>query len=772
MNCSFSNLHQWLCLIVLGALLTACNTTKYVAEDELLYTGAEIEFTEDSKIRKRKTLTSELQSLTQPKTNSGLQLGIYNTFHNPDKTGGIGNWISDRLGQEPVLFQLPQANRSHLLMEDYLQDNGYFNSGVAFDTLIQDKTVQAVYNVNSDGQYEIRNIYLLKDSTMLDSLIRANQRKAELETGQAYRISELDAERTRLEQLARDRGYFRFNKDFLYFFADTTVGNLQTDLYLRIKPPTDSTQHEPYYIDEVYVYPTYNLDKNTGNFVTDTIQYEDLQIIQNYDFVKPATLDRAIAQERGDLFNESFQQQTVNHLLDLGIFKFVNMKFETFTENDTNWVRRYVYLTPALTQDVSAEIEVNTEATNSLGSALSVTYASRNLFKGAESFNATLSGGIETQLQRRDSSFARSNSFINTLELTAQADLILPRYIDPFNWVKTLSSFYVPKTRISIANNFQRRTTFFTINSFRFEYAYDWQETRYRHHTLTPFNINQVNLLNTSDEFEKILAANPRLQAGFNNTLIAGLKYQYTFSNQEINTLNNYTFFRGGVETSGNLTNLLINATGGQDERPYRILGTPLAQYVRFDTEVRHNILNPSNSFVTRLLVGVGIPYSNSSVMPYIKQFFVGGANSLRAFQLRSVGPGSTPIDANSTDNGQLFDRTGDIRLEANVEYRFDIIPYVEGAVFADIGNIWLLRDRDNDDRIPEAEFNFDRFYKELAVGTGIGLRFDFTFVLLRLDAAIPLRNPNLPGGPDWTFDRITPLSNSVTYNLAIGYPF
>ncbi len=605
----------------------------------------------------------------------------------------------------------------------------------------------------------------------MNALILANQKKSALQVGQPYRIAKLDAERNRLERLARNRGFFQFDKSYLYFFADTTVGQQQTDLFLRIKPPSDSTQHEPFYIADVVVYPTYNLDQSIGTFETDTLYYEDLQIIQNYDFVKPATLARAVAQKPGDLFSQSFQQQTVNHLLDLGIFKFVNIKYETFTRNDTNWVRRYLYLTPALTQGVTAEIEVNTEATNSLGSALSVSYSSRNLFEGAESFNAKLSAGLETQLRARDSAFANSNSFVNTLELTAQADLVLPRYIDPFNFVKTISSFYVPKTRISIANNFQRRTSFFTINSFQLEYAYEWRETRYRSHTLTPLNINQINLLNTSDEFEAILDANPRLRAGFNNTLIAGLQYKYTFSNQEINTLKDHTFFRGTVETSGNLASLLVNATNNQATKPYRVLDTPLAQYVRFDTEWRHSILQKSSSLVGRLLVGVGIPYNNSSIMPYIKQFFVGGANSLRAFQLRSVGPGSMPLVV-SENRRQQFDRTGDIRLEANVEYRFDLIPYVEGAVFADVGNIWLLQDQDNDNRIPEAEFSFNRFPKELAVGAGLGLRFDFTFVLFRFDAAVPLRNPNLPDGPDWVFDRITPLSESVVYNLAIGYPF
>lgn len=760
-------------LLLAATMFSSCGGTKYVGEGQLLYTGAQVEFVDSPNVKRKKKLSADLEALAKPSPNSKFSLGIYNTFHNPNKEKGLGNWISRTLGQAPVIFQIQDAEQSYLIMEDYLKDHGYFNSKVTFDTIVKAKEVSVTYNVKSPGQYSIREIFLPADSTPLTHLIHENQKKSVLKTQEAYKLTNINAERIRLAKIANDRGFYAFNENYLYFFVDTTAGTdeLLADIYVEVKNPTDSTQHELYYMEDVYVYPTYNLDGDASRFISDTVRYEDLHIIKNYDFIDPPTLKRSIAQDRGELFSASRQDQTVNHLLDLGVFKFVNMRYQTLVRNDTNYLQRRIFLTPALTQDVTAEVEVNTEASNSLGSAISVTYRNRNLFQGAEAFNASLSGGIETQIGQPNMANATgSTSFVNTLELTGQANLIFPRFIVPFGLAKKVSSFYVPKTRFTISDNFQRRTSFFTINSFRFEYAYDWQETRYKRHSFSPLNINQVNLLNTSGAFDTILMQNPRLRASFNNTFIAGLSYQFTYSNQELNLIKDYTFFKGQIETSGNAARLLTS-TFGQNQEPYQLFGTPFSQYVRFDTEIRHNIVKPKNSLVGRLLVGVGIPYGNSFIMPYIKQFFVGGANSVRAFQIRSVGPGSIPRDPNA-ETANFFDRTGDIKVEANLEYRFDIFSFLKGAVFTDAGNVWLLRDRDQDDIVPEAEFHFNRFYKELAFGAGLGLRLDFTFVLLRLDAAIPLHNPNQLGGPAWVVNQILPLNESIVYNLAIGYPF
>lgn len=755
--------------IALLCLLSACGGTKYMPEGQFLYNGAEVKFVDSENVSNKKNLAGELVTFARPPKNSGFKLWVYNTFRNPDKEKGLGNFIAKKLGQPPVLFQNADVQRSQALMENYLHDNGHFGSEVTSDTTSADRKVTVHYSVKSKGQYKIREVYFPNDSTRLTALINQRSRRAQIKPGQNYSLARIQAERTRLARIARERGYYAFNQDYIYFFVDTSLTSLQADVYLRVKPPTDSTPHQQYYMDSVYVYPTYDIEEPPRVY-DDTIYYQDLKIIQRDKFIVPKTLERAIAQDKGELYQETRQDQTVNHLLDLGIFKFVNVEYETRVRNDTNFLKRYIYLTPTLTQDVTAQLEASTETSNFLGSAISGTYANRNLLGGAELFSTRISAGIETQLKGSNDSIP----FINTFEFSAQASLFFPRFVVPFINIRNTRTYYVPKTRISISDNFQRRTALFTLNSFQLEYAYEWQETRYKSHVLTPLNINLVQLLGTTPEFEAILDDNPRLQQSFSNTSILGLSYQYTYTDQEINTFKDYVFFRGKVETSGNLTSLL--AAQSSNGEPRRFFGTAFSQYIRFDTETRYNVLNKSNALVGRLALGVGVPYNNSNVLPYTKQFFVGGANSIRAFQIRGVGPGS--VEPDTVTSAGFFDQTGDIKLEANLEYRFDIISFLKGALFADAGNIWLIRKESNQELIkPEAEFDFNNFYRQIAVGTGVGIRLDFKVLLLRLDVAFPVRKPYLPEGERWTFDKIAPLDkdwrrNNLVYNIAIGYPF
>jgi outer membrane protein assembly factor BamA len=748
--------------------LAACGGTKYVPQDQLLYNGAEVQFINSDHVKNPKAVARQLQTYTRPEKNSGFKLWVYNTFRNPNKEKGLGNWIAKKLGEPPVLYQAADTERSQALMENYLHDNGYFGSEVTSDTTAKDQKVTVTYKVQSKGQYKVREVYFPGDSTPLVALLNDQQRRSQIKTGQDYSLARIQAERARLARIARENGYFRFNQDYVYFFVDTSLSSLQADVYLRIKPPTDSTPHEQYYMDTVYVYPTYDIEEPPQVY-DDTIYYEDLKIIESEQFVKPKTLERAIAQDKGELYQDSRQDQTLNHLLDLNVFKYVNVDYAAEVRNDTNYLKRYIYMTPSQPQDVTAQVELSTETTNFLGSAVSGTYAHRNLFGGAEWLNTRLSVGIETQL---GGGLSDSIPFVNTFEFAAQASLFFPRFMVPFFNIRNTRVYYVPKTRISISNNFQRRTEFFTLNSFQFDYAYEWQETRYKSHILTPLNVNLVSLLGTTPTFDTILQANPRLQRSFGNTSILGVSYQYTYTNQEINTTRDFGYFRGSVETSGNIPALLAGKS--ESGEPRRFLGTAFSQYVRFDTDTRYNIVNGGSSLVGRMAVGVGIPYNNSSILPYVKQFFVGGANSIRAFQIRGIGPGATPPD--TTRRGGFFDQTGDIKLEANLEYRFGIFSVLKGAVFADAGNVWFLR-KNEEEQEETAIFGFDTFAEQLAMGTGAGLRVDLNFLLLRLDVAFPVRKPYLPPGERWLFDKINILdgkwrSDNLVFNIAIGYPF
>lgn len=741
-------------------LTTACNTTKYVPEEAYLYGGTQIEMAKTSQIKHPKKLNTALLRYARPKKNSPLGLWVYNTFNQPKKTGGIRNKIAKTFGQAPNLFSDQELKRSKAIMENYLRNNGYFNSSIKADTALTKDRIKVKYTVQSQGQYKVRNVFYPEDTSLvINQLITQNLKKSALKSNRYYQVNALEAERTRLATKARNNGYFEFNKDYIYYFVDTTVAPLQADVFLKV---SEQAKTKPYYVDTAFVYPTFNLEETNDALQKDTLSFQDLKIIQHTEFVRPATLKRVVTQDLGALYQKKLQDQTVNHLLDLGIFKFVNLKYRTQVRNDSNFLQRFLYLTPALTQDLNGEVEFSTETTNFLGSAISSSYTHRNFMHGAEEFNFRLSAGVETQINNPDL------PFINTLELSAGASLAFPRFIIPFRKNKAFT-YYIPKTVFSLRNNYQQRNSFFTINSFEIDVAYEWQTTRYHSYRFKPLTMNLVQLLATTEVFDQQLESNSRLRESFDNIAILGMSFQFTYNEQELNTLKNYLFFRYGIETSGNLVSLFANADN-------QLFGTQFSQFIRLDTETRYNILNPKDSWVARLAIGVGYSYNNSQVMPYTKQYFVGGANSIRAFQLRGVGPGSVLPDTTLGTSG-FFDQTGDIKLEANVEYRFDLFPFTEGAAFIDAGNVWFLRSQDEEERFREGQFDFANFYRQLAIGAGLGLRLDLEFLILRFDAAIPLRLPTRSPGNRWVFDEIDFGSSvwrgdNLSFNLAIGYPF
>lgn len=739
-------------------VISSCDVTKYLGEGEYIYSGTEVELQNPERFNKKAQLKADLEYVSQPKVNtSGFKVWVYHNFTKPK---GLSKFIRERLGEPLSIYDESLVNRSELVMEKYLKDRGYFGSEVAYDTIITDRTVVVKYNAISNGQYQIGKIHLPSDTTKIGALVIDNQDKTKLKENKFYNIADLEQERLRLTEIAKNQGFFNFSNNYFYYFIDTTGADLKTDLYLRIKQPTDSTFHQQYHIGEAYFYPQYDLNDVTGLEFPDTIKTERLTIYdKKTSFLRPSALEETLSQQEGELFSANRQEQTINHLLDLGVFKFVNVKYRQRQLDSLVILDRYLYLTPTLTRDFTAGVEFSSDNSRNLGIGGSVTYANRNLFKGAEQLNLSLSAGVETQ--------SGSESIINTIDLSGKVELVFPRFIAPFK-IPYPNSPYVPRTRISLSENYQERVNNYTLNSAQLRYTFDWRQTSLVRHELTVFNLNLVNLLSRTDDFQKLLDANRRLRTSFDKSLILGFIYRHSYSDQKVNTRQNFSYLQTQIETSGNLVQA-IKSLGNSPNQPAEILGLPYSQYVKFETDGRYNILYKNASLVGRVNLGVGVPYGNSDYLPYIKQFYAGGANSVRAFLIRELGPGTSQPSIDSTAVG-FFDQTGDIKIEMNLEYRFDILPafYLKGAAFIDAGNVWLIKDPAGEN--PDGLFNINTFYKELAVGAGFGLRLDINFIVLRLDAAIPLRLPYEPDGERWQFDNLN--FNQTRYNIAIGYPF
>ncbi len=759
-----------LLLLVGIGVFCGCNITKNLDDGELLITKTTIEFENPKEIRNEKKFKSELTNTVKPQPSSGglnLSTWLYQWGETSKKEKGIRKWLQRNLGKAPALYDAQAQSRNRMRLKTLLKDNGFFRSDVEIDTTVNGKEIEMKYFLRTYGQYRIREIYLPDDSTNIGRLVHENKGESLLVRGDFYNEPLLAKERRRINDLALKAGYLQFNENFVYYFLDTIVGNYNADLYIRVKPPENSGDHVQFKLGKTTVFPNYNLTEPVNTQQLDTVYYSpEMKVVESQHLIAHKVLDRMILQSEGEIVKKERQDISVNHLLDLGVFKFVNLKYQQKGDSLNPVLDRIFYLTPDFNQKVSADLELNNRSGGFYGTAVSANYRHLNLFKKAVQFNTNLSLGVETQI-------GNNLAFINTFDIGFEAGFSIPRFIVPFK-VKRYSGRHVPRTSLTIGNNFQRRSGLFTLNSTNVKFGYQWLETSEKQHTLYPISLNRVQTLQVSERFDSLLNVQKRLKESFQNRLIAGLDYSYVLTKQDTDPR---LYFRGNIRTSGNLLQLADEVFGlpKDEEGRAELFTMPYAQFTSVELDLRTYKSFGNNLLALRFSPALGVAYGNSDVLPFIEQFFVGGANSLRAFRLRGIGPGSFARES-APEVGverQAIDQTGDIKLEMSVEYRFGIWQYFKGAFFVDAGNVWLM----NNSEGLNVDFRFDRFYKQIAIGAGIGLRLDIDFIVLRLDIATPVRKPYFNEDFQWSFDRFDFGDNNwrnenLIYNIAIGYPF
>lgn len=758
----------YMILVCLLALLASgCNVYRFIPEGERLYNGAEVEIENPKAVKRKGIVKAELEDIIQPTPNRkffGLfytRLWFYFKTKEPKKERGLRRYFKYKIGEAPVYYSELQAQKNTKIMEKALKDQGYFGSTVKYEPNIQPNKASVKYYVTSRGRYDIGVITMPTDSSMVSDIMRNNKDELDVKTGTPYHIDDITAEREKYAGMVREQGYYDFSSDYIYFYVDTTAGNRTADIYFNVKSLPDSADHKKYYIRNVTVYPAFELSDSV-DITQDTTVIDGYTFIEKERFVKPKTLKRTLLFKPGRHYSQRRYQYSLNHLLDLGTYKFVNVKYE---KTGTDSLDVNVYLTPGLTQDIVAELDASTATSNFIGSTFSFAYNNRNIFKGAEEFNISATAGIETQIGAED------QSFINTLELNLVAELALPRLLVPFR-VKQ-SRRYIPRTRISIRNDYLQRVNFFTLNSFGFTFGYDWRANSRIRHEYTLLGVNRIKTYRTSDQFELLLSTNPALRSAYSDVFIINSTYIFTYSDQRPDKpYRNYIFIRGGIDIAGNIPYAIGKVVDGSRKSPYNIGGLPFAQYAKGDLDTRYFvIINKKTSWVNRFIAGAVVPYGNSEHTPYIKQFFAGGASDMRGFRYRTLGPGG--YDGANDNNSTFPDRTGDIKLELNTELRYTISGFFKGALFADIGNVWLIRE---DPLRPKGNFSSD-FLSEMAISVGHGFRLDFNFFVIRLDVALPIRKPEFAKGDRWAFDEMQWGSSdwrkeNLIWNIAIGYPF
>jgi len=763
--------HYYIKCVTLFSLffVLGCSNTKYLPEGDLLYTGGSVEV-KDSILKKkeRKELETELEGLLRPKPNKSIlglrpKLWIYNIAGEPKKQKGFRYWLRNKVGEEPVLFSKVDLDYNASVLRNYAENKGYFKTRVSADSTVRNKRVTAEYTVTPKKRYIIKSVIFPDDSLKMSKIIGRSSRRSLLKVGKPYDLDLIKAERERIDARLKEKGYYYFNPDYLLAQVDSSKGDHEVKIRLVIKNETPAKALRAYKIDKIFVYPNYALGNDSMVYrQKDIKQYKDFTIIDTADTFKPRIFDRTIYFKKGDLYNRKDHNLTLNRFVNLGTFSFVKNEFRPSDSID-NALNSYYYLTLLPKKFIRVEVIGKTNSASYTGTELNVNWNNRNFFRGAELFTFSVFGGADFQM-------GGVNRGKNIYKLGAETSLTWPRFISPFN-IQGNSEF-VPRTKATLRYEYQKRTQLYALNSFNGTFGYLWKENIRKDHQLNVIDITYVSPNHVTDEYLADIDKDPALGKVIEKQLIFGPTYSYTYTNTMQKRRKNTIYFNGELDLAGNITGLVTGASYKKDNVK-TIFDVPFSQYVKIKSDFRHYLkLSKESELASRLIVGAGFAYGNSNTLPTSKQFVVGGTNSIRAFRARTLGPGSYVIPPGTNEN-YTPDQSADLKLEFNTEYRAKLFSIVRGAVFFDAGNIWLLN---ADPNKPGAEISKD-FMKELAIGAGVGLRFDLSFLVLRTDLAIPLRNPALPDGQRWVIDKIdfgdgAWRKDNLILNIAIGYPF
>lgn len=740
---------------------------------------------------------SELDSYFRQEPNRRIlgvfrfHLHVYN-FADGFKENRLTLWMKNTIGEPPVIYNRALSTNTQRQFELYMHSKGYFNADVGYFEKNIGKKMNITYSITGNEPYTIRNInYAIKDPYILgfihsdtdNSLIRENDR---------YDADLLDDERNRIARSLRDDGFFQFSREFIFFEVDSNLNSHQVDIVLRVndfaqeQPEVNNNdslagktiRHKRFLLDRITVLPNYSATTANELRADTTIFTQrgrrnrpdtDYIFLHNQPLrIRPSVVANHLLIKQGEFFKISNVEQTYSFLSEMRNYRFINLQFQP-TENPVSGAPNdtigFLNATVQLNRSASNAFTVEAEGLNTagnLGIASNILYQNRNVFGGAEIFNLRLKGALEVSGETVSSEVIERLPF-NTLELGAEVGVDFPKLLFPVN-IQRLSRNSRPKSSIVAGINFRQRPDY-TRYILNLNYGFEWFETAQKRHFINPIEISSVRVFNDSILRANIPDANPLILSRFRDHFILGLKYTYVYNTQVVGSTQDFSYLRTNFESAGNLLNLLaenlnfsIDGNGS-----YNIFEIPFSQFVKADADYRYyRILDTDQTLVFRIMGGAGVPYGNVRVLPFIKSFYGGGANGLRAWKIYTLGPGSYT----GTDEVR-FDRYGDIKLEANLEYRFKFYSFWHGAFFLDAGNVWFVRENN---QFPGGEFKFSKLANDLAIGGGMGIRMDFSFFILRVDGAVPFKDPSKPTGNQW-ISGWPPLKR-FNVNLGIGYPF
>ncbi|MEI6061412.1 MAG: BamA/TamA family outer membrane protein [Bacteroidota bacterium] len=692
------------------------------------------------------------------------------------------------LGTKPIILDTLQAQNTVEKLQLYLKNKGFYHATVNKTIKYKHKTASVTYLVNSGPPCIVRNFAYFVPDTMMLSLIMADTANGKLRKGMIYDTYVLDDERERIAGVLRNNSYFNFSLSDINYMVDTTNAGLLADVELHIKKikisisgtgdSTQEIQHPRFYINNIYIISNADILSQARSYDTLAYQYhlsqadttgKTIYILHSGKLtLRPSFLSSSLQFSSGDAYSQLAANRTYKKLISQPIIGSANISMSVLNpENINSTEKQWLDCNIRLIKNRLNIFNLGTEGTNSggrFGMGINTSIQNRNIFRGAEVLSLKLHGSAELQGSLNNQSQNSGNYFLifNTLEGGVEASIDFPRLLLPYR-SKYMQNSKNGYTSLSAGSGIEMRPEYKrTITTSA--WSYKWSKNERVKHIFTPLELNYINIFPSADfQLHLDSLTDPVYKSQYTDHLLTMIRYSIIISNMGITKQNDQFFLRINAETSGNVPYLFDKMTGrvATAQGYYERLGVRYSEYFRIDADYRkYWKLYHQNSLAFRIMAGIAKPYGNSESVPFEKSFWLGGANDMRGWRLRTLGPGAY------VSPNQQYDKTGDVIIQSSLEHRFPIYSFLLGSFFVDAGNIWLRR-KSND--FPDGEFKLGTFYKQIAMDAGFGLRFDFSFFIFRLDAAVAIHNPARADA--WFNPEDFRVKKSIL-NFGIGYPF